>query len=177
MINPVPGGWALPVTPRRGRRRRARLLGQYQGQWECRRAGRVSHALSGWPFNVLALTRRDALIADDESVVPTKEDTLAVELAFWEAAKDSGSPVELEAYLERFPDGEFVELAQARLESLREPATGSAGMNGEVSEGELTFWNSIKDSGNPDMFRAYLKKYPDGTYAELAHINIDVEEP
>jgi hypothetical protein len=54
------------------------------------------------PFNVLALTRRDALIADDESVVPTKEDTLAVELAFWEAAKDSGSPVELEAYLERF---------------------------------------------------------------------------
>ena len=129
------------------------------------------------PFNVLARTRRDALIAVDESVVPAKEDTLAVELAFWEAAKDSGSPVELEAYLERFPDGEFVELAQARLESLSEPATGSAGMNGDVSEGELTFWNSIKDSGNPDMFRAYLKKYPDGTYAELAHINIVVEEP
>ena len=129
------------------------------------------------PFNVLARTRRDALIAVDESAVPAKEDALAVELAFWEAAKDSGSPVELEAYLERFPDGEFVELAQARLESLREPATGLAGTNGEVSEGELTFWNSIKDSGNPDMFRAYLKKYPDGTYAELAHINIDVEEP
>jgi adenylate cyclase len=129
------------------------------------------------PFNVLARTRRDALIAVDEIPVPAKEDTLAVELAFWEAAKDSGSPVELEAYLERFPDGEFVELAQARLESLREPATGLAGTSGEVSEGELTFWNSIKDSGNPDMFRAYLKKYPEGTYAELAHINIDVEEP
>ena len=130
------------------------------------------------PFNVLARTRRDTLIADDESVVPTKEETLAVELAFWEAAKDSGSPVELEAYLERFSDGEFVELAQARLESLREPATGLTGTNGEVSEGELIFWNSIKDSGNSDMFRAYLKKYPEGTYAELAHINIDnIEGP
>jgi hypothetical protein len=32
-------------------------------------------------------------------------------------------------------------------------------------------------AANPDMFRAYLNKYPDGTYAELAHINIDVEKP
>ena len=70
-----------------------------------------------------------------------------------------------------------MELAEARLESLREPATDLAAANGEVSEGELTFWNSIKDSGNPDMFRAYLNKYPDGTYAELAQINIDVEGP
>jgi adenylate cyclase len=132
-----------------------------------------------WTRNVLARTRRDALIADDESVVPTKEDTLAVELAFWEAAKDSGSPVELEAYLERFSDGEFVELAQTRLESLREPATGLAGTNKEVSEGELTFWNSIKDSGNPDMFRAYLKKISGrhlrgaGAYKHRYRITVD----
>jgi adenylate cyclase len=71
------------------------------------------------PFNVLARTRRDALVVVDESATPAKEDALAVELAFWEAAKDSGSPVELEAYLERFPDGEFVELASS---SAREPA-------------------------------------------------------
>ena len=102
---------------------------------------------------------------------------MAVQLAFWEAAKDSGSSVELEAYLERYPDGEFVELAQARLESLREAATDVAPTTDEVTEGELTFWNSIKDSENPDMFRAYLNKYPDGTYAELARINIELEEP
>src|SRR6476660_714728 len=90
------------------------------------------------PFNVLARTRRDALIAVDESAVPAKEDALAVELAFWEAAKDSGSCIELEAYLERYPEGGFVELAEARLENLREPATDLTGMNGVVSEGELT---------------------------------------
>ena len=127
------------------------------------------------PFNVLARTRRDALVAIDVSA-PSKEDALVVELAFWEASKDSDNASELEAYLERYPEGEFVELAQARLENLREPAPELAGPNGEVSEGELTFWNSIKDSRNPDMFRAYLNKYPDGTYAELAQIHLDVEQ-
>ena len=124
---------------------------------------------------MLARTRRDALVAIDVSA-PSKEDALVVELAFWEASKDSDNASELEAYLERYPEGEFVELAQARLENLREPAPELAGPNGEVSEGELTFWNSIKDSRNPDMFRAYLNKYPDGTYAELAQIHLDVEQ-
>ena len=131
------------------------------------------------PFAVLARTRRDALIAAEESDTrPAKaEGALAVELAFWEAAKDSGSRIELEAYLERYPDGEFVELANARLESLRETttATGGAAPDEEVTEGELTFWNSIKDSGNPEMFRAYLNRFPNGTYAELARINIGDE--
>jgi formylglycine-generating enzyme required for sulfatase activity len=33
---------------------------------------------------------------------------------------------------------------------------------------ELIFWNSIKDSTNPDDFKEYLKKYPDGEFAGLA---------
>ena len=128
-------------------------------------------------FNVLAQSRRDALLSADENASPSKEDALAVELAFWEAAKDSGSHIELEFYLERYPDGAFADLAQARLDGLRNPSTDLAAPNTEASEAELTFWNSIKDSGNPDMFRAYLNKYPDGVYAELAQINIDMEEP
>ena len=154
---------------------------QHQGQRERRRVRRhISLRYPDGAFTVLARTRRDALIAADESdATPAKadEDTLAVELAFWEAAKDSGSQIEFEAYLERYPDGEFVELAEARLASLHETATDSdtVAPNEEVTEGELTFWNSIKDSGNPDMFRAYLNKYPNGTYAELAQINIGVE--
>jgi class 3 adenylate cyclase len=131
------------------------------------------------PFAVLAQTRRDALIAADKSdTTPTRadEETLAVELAFWEAAKDSGNSHELEAYLQRYPTGEFVALAKARLETLQTVTElGGVGPNDEVTEAELTFWNSVKDSGNPDMFRAYLNKYPDGTYAELARINIGAE--
>ena len=94
-----------------------------------------------------------------------------------EAAKDSGSHIELEASVERYPEGAFVELAEARLESLRNSPTDLAVPNGKVSEGELTFWNSIKDSEIRTCFAAYLNKYPDGIYAELAQINLDMEKP
>ena len=33
---------------------------------------------------------------------------------------------------------------------------------------ELSFWDSIKNSTNPDDFKAYLDKYPDGQFAALA---------
>src|SRR5260370_18471786 len=33
---------------------------------------------------------------------------------------------------------------------------------------ELSFWASIKNSTNPDDFKAYLDKYPDGQFAALA---------
>jgi adenylate cyclase len=99
------------------------------------------------------------------------EEALAVELAFWEAAKDSTNPAELDAYLQRYPEGEFVALAKARLQSLQEIATESATAE-KADEVELTFWNSIKDSRDPDMFRAYLHKYPKGAFADLAQINL-----
>jgi adenylate cyclase len=109
------------------------------------------------------------------AAVPNEEVTEG-ELTFWNSIKDSGNRIEFQAYLERYPNGEFVELAQARLENLKQTTLGTAESSEEVTEGELTFWNSIKDSGNPDMFRAYLNKYPDGTYAELARINIELEQ-
>jgi hypothetical protein len=52
------------------------------------------------PFTVLAQTRRDALIAADESdPIPAKadEDNVAIELAFWEAAKDSALKIRVSA--------------------------------------------------------------------------------
>ena len=35
---------------------------------------------------------------------------------------------------------------------------------------ELSFWESIKNSSDPEEFAAYLKKYPRGQFAELARI-------
>ncbi len=78
---------------------------------------------------MLAQTRLDALVVagvDDASPAHAGEDNVAIELAFWEAAKDSGSQIELQAYLERYPAGEFVELAEARLTSLHETATNAS---------------------------------------------------
>lgn len=33
---------------------------------------------------------------------------------------------------------------------------------------EIVFWDSVKDSDNPDLFLAYLKRYPDGVFAVIA---------
>jgi adenylate cyclase len=37
---------------------------------------------------------------------------------------------------------------------------------------ELTFWESVKDSDNPAMIRAYLEKYPRGEFSKLAEIRL-----
>jgi tetratricopeptide (TPR) repeat protein len=37
---------------------------------------------------------------------------------------------------------------------------------------ELSFWESIKNSGDPEEFAAYLNKYPEGQFAELARIRM-----
>jgi len=37
---------------------------------------------------------------------------------------------------------------------------------------ELTFWTSVKDSGDRADFEAYLKRYPDGHYSDLARNRI-----
>jgi len=37
---------------------------------------------------------------------------------------------------------------------------------------ELEFWQSVKDSDNPDMLRAYLEHYPNGKFKSLAQIKL-----
>lgn len=41
---------------------------------------------------------------------------------------------------------------------------------------EMIFWNSIKDSTNPDDFKEYLKKYPNGEFAGLARNRLNAME-
>ncbi|SEH97615.1 Adenylate cyclase, class 3 [Rhizobium tibeticum] len=85
-----------------------------------------------------------------------------VELAFWESVQEGDDPAEYLLYLERFPNGQFVELANARLES---------GGTGEHDPGiELAFWETVREAGNSEMLEAYLAKYPQGQFSDLANI-------
>lgn len=42
---------------------------------------------------------------------------------------------------------------------------------------ELSFWDTIKSSNNPDDFKAYLDKYPDGQFAALARSRSHATRP
>lgn len=50
-------------------------------------------------------------------------------------------------------------------------ATATADANQEAA-GELAFWNSIQASKRADEYRAYLRQYPHGRFAELAQARI-----
>jgi formylglycine-generating enzyme required for sulfatase activity len=45
-----------------------------------------------------------------------------------------------------------------------------------ASAAQMIFWNSIKDSQNPEEFRAYLKKYPNGEFADIARSRLTALE-
>ncbi|MET0674302.1 MAG: peptidoglycan-binding domain-containing protein, partial [Bradyrhizobium sp.] len=40
--------------------------------------------------------------------------------------------------------------------------------SGPVSEVELEFWRSVKDSNNPEELNAYITNYPSGTFKSIA---------
>ncbi|MEX0942135.1 MAG: caspase family protein, partial [Pseudomonadales bacterium] len=46
----------------------------------------------------------------------------------------------------------------------------NAPVPGPGRNAEIAFWNSIKDSDSAGQFEAYLKQYPDGTFASLAMV-------
>ncbi len=58
---------------------------------------------------------------------PSAGDTnTSVDTLFWQSIRDANNPDLFHAYLERFPDGAYVQEAAARLQELPEPGTGSA---------------------------------------------------
>lgn len=74
-----------------------------------------------------------------------------LESVFWQSVKDSGDRRDYEDYLNRFPDGVFVGIAQRRLESLSANGTlpRGSGNNGNTwqqgAEGQWS-WDLIFDS-------------------------------
>lgn len=92
----------------------------------------------------------------------------AIELAFWQSVQASDDPDEYRVYLDRYPNGIFVDLARARL---AKPDAGD-GTSPADRDVDLTFWESIKDSDNPAMFEAYLDKFSQGEFRVLAELRL-----
>ena len=60
-------------------------------------------------------------------------DPRAMELAFWESIKDSDRPADYEAYLKRYSEGTFVDLARVRLSALKEREVASLPPSGAAA--------------------------------------------
>ena len=110
---------------------------------------------------------------DDEAEISSLsegEPEQAVEIEFWDSIKNSILASEYEAYLEQYPEGGFVALAQVRLEAIKQDAV--AMRDPHDREIELSFWEFVRESDNPTLIQAYLEKYPNGEFSALAQIRI-----
>jgi hypothetical protein len=63
-----------------------------------------------------------------------------------------------------------VALARVRLEAIKQDAVSMRDPHDR--EIELSFWESVRDSGNAKLIQAYLQKYPNGEFSALAQIRI-----
>jgi hypothetical protein len=75
------------------------------------------------------------------------------------------------------PEQALATPAQPASSSVVSPSQTGNPVGAAVSPGatdlEVAFWNSIKDAKNPQLFEAYLNRYPNGTFVDIARINLD----
>jgi hypothetical protein len=57
-----------------------------------------------------------------------------------------------------------------------EKPTADASKPIDESRLELAFWESIKNDKNPQLFQAYLNRYPKGVFADIATINLQQQK-
>src|SRR5207245_6107695 len=119
---------------------------------------------------VLAISGPGATSAGS-SIVPTTSsvDPAAIELAYWDTIKNSTNTDDFKAYLDKYPDGQFAGIAKIRAQPSRPvPSSGSIDANSL----EMAYWNAIKDSKNASDFQAYITKFPNGVFVDLARSRI-----
>jgi len=113
---------------------------------------------------VVAVTNSATNAANNSTPNVAMVDPAAIELSFWESIKNSNNPDDFKAYLDKYPDGQFAALAKSRSQPSRPAAS-----NGSGDSLEMTYWNAIKDSRNPSDFKAYVNKFPNGLFVEIAN--------
>ncbi|MGI9067040.1 MAG: tetratricopeptide repeat protein [Pyrinomonadaceae bacterium] len=113
---------------------------------------------------VLAVTNSASMSPGSDTPNVALVDPAAMELSFWETIKNSNNPDDFKSYLDKYPDGQFAALAKSRSNVVR-----SAGNSSSADSPEMLYWNAIKDSQNPSDFRAYVTKFPQGLFVELAN--------
>lgn len=111
------------------------------------------------------LERAPEPVAQPEVSEPRAPDN-TLEITFWNSIKDGESPALFESYLEQFPRGTFVGLAQAKIATLKQRKEAAA------RQSDTAFFQAIQNSTNKTDFQAYLTQYPNGTFAALAKARI-----
>lgn len=86
--------------------------------------------------------------------------------AFWAGTGAAGDEAGLRAYLRRFPDGVYADLAEARLAEFDRARAGAA------AERDRATWQEAEADGRLGAYQAYLRAFPEGAFADVARDRI-----
>ena len=132
------------------------------------------------PWDNSSLTGEVILKAEEqvEAVAPAEPEAPAVnpqiELAYWDSIKSGESIAYFETYLKRYPEGQFADIARIRIDEIKAKADETKARAARPDKtAEIAFWQSIQNATRPEMFEAYLSRYPSGIYADLARLKIN----
>jgi len=98
--------------------------------------------------------------------------------AFFQAIQNSEDAADFEAYLEQYPNGAFAALARARIASIdrrSQQVSRSAAQSPAAApqtDPDTDFWNQVKDARTVAELQAYLGRFPQGKYADIAKAKI-----
>jgi len=145
----------------------------------------ISASITGTPFMLVPgapalgpITA--AAVAVATLTPPPAPDARSVEMMFWQSASTGDDINQLRAYLARYPNGSFADLAKARIATLQHPGaaggSGSARNLGSAAPDpkamELAYWNSVSASNDPGQLGAYVDQYPNGQFVRIARAKI-----
>ena len=81
-----------------------------------------SSSLKGdFAFNSTASNGRPQVAGGAPAAGPSADTTLGIEREFWASVRDSNRPDDIQAYLDKYPNGNFATLARNRLDALVRP--------------------------------------------------------
>jgi hypothetical protein len=86
---------------------------------------------------------------------------------YWRETGRKGDEAGLRAYLARYPDGLYSEIADQRLAEIELSKRAAAAAE------ERAFWDDVRANDNEAAYRRYLQRYPNGAFAEEAEARLD----
>jgi hypothetical protein len=91
--------------------------------------------------------------------------TSSVENELWSSVSKGNSVEEYTFYLKKYPNGQFKDLAEIRLNKLK---TASDAEAEQTEQHEQRMWDVALRFPTASNFQSYLNRYPKGKYAQLA---------
>ena len=96
-----------------------------------------------------------------------QEELDRLDAAYWRETGRDGGEAELRAYLKRYPDGLFSEIARARLQVFDDQHRDSA------ANAEADAWDLAVETNTEAGYDYFLGNYPDGVFAKSAHDRLE----